>query len=57
MISVTFSEDLAKSQEGDADKGRELGEELRARFAEWYYVISGADFAKLRPTRSALRKS
>ncbi len=57
MISVDFSEARAESYEGDADKGRELADELRARFAEWYYVISGADFAKLRPSRSALAKS
>lgn len=57
MISVSFDEDLAKRYEGDADKGKELAEELRARFAAWYYVISGADFGKLRPTRQALLKS
>lgn len=56
MISVTFSEDRAKTHEGDADKGRELSEELRQRFADWYYVISGADFEKLRPSRADLRK-
>ncbi len=57
MISVTFSEDLAKTHEGDAEKGRELADEFRARFADWYYVISGADFGKLRPSRADLRKS
>ena len=57
MISVTFSEQRATAHEGDAEKGRELADELRARFAEWYYVISGADFGKLRPGRSELRKS
>lgn len=57
MISVTFSEELANQHEGDADKGKELAEELKARFAEWYYVISGADFGKLRPSEADLRKS
>ena len=31
-----------------------LYEELRDRFADWYYVISGADFAALRPARKDL---
>lgn len=57
MISVTFSEDLAEKYEGDAEQGRELADELRARFADWYYVISGADFGKLRPGAADLRKS
>ena len=57
MISASFSEKLAETHEGDAEKGKELAEELRARFADWYYVISGADFGKLRPSRADLRKS
>ena len=57
MISVEFSEALAEKYEGDADKGGELAEELRTRFAAWYYVISGADFGKLRPSLADLRKS
>ena len=55
MISVEFSEDRASTHEGDAAKGKELADELQARFADWYYVISGADFGKLRPSRTALR--
>lgn len=57
MITVDFSESRAGSYEGDAEKGKELASELRGRFAEWYYVISGADFGKLRPSRSDLTKS
>ena len=57
MISVDFSVARAEGYDGDAEKGKELADELRARFAEWYYVISGADFGKLRPSRSDLRKS
>ena len=56
MISVEFSEARAEQYEGEADTGKELAEELQARFADWYYVISGADFAKLRPSRTALLK-
>ncbi len=54
LITVSYSADRAKRYEGEAEKGNELSEELRSRFAEWYYVISGADFAKLRPSRAAL---
>ncbi len=57
MITVEFSESRAESHEGDAEKGKELADELRGRFSEWYYVISGADFGKLRPSRSDLTKS
>ena len=54
MISVDYNAERASAYEGDAEKGKELSEELSARFADWYYVISGADFAKLRPSRSDL---
>ncbi len=56
FIGVTYSAERAKRYEGDADKGKELSDELRDRFTEWYYVISGADFAKLRPSRADLRR-
>ena len=56
FIGVTYSADRAKRYEGDAEKGKELSDELRGRFAEWYYVISGADFAKLRPGSADLRR-
>ncbi len=57
MISVEHDTSLAEKYEGDAEKGAELAEELGARFAAWYYVISGADFSKLRPSSADLRKS
>lgn len=56
MISVAYDKARAEKYEGDAEKGKELADELRARFADWYYVISGADFGKLRPSRSELLK-
>ena len=37
-------------------RGKKLAEELRVRFADWYYVISGADFKNLRPSRQDLLK-
>ncbi len=60
LVAVSFSEQRAKSFAGDGEpdpKGKELHQELQSRFAGWYYVISGADFNKLRPTRADLLKS
>ena len=58
FITVSYSEARAKQyndgKEPDA-AGKELADELRNRFADWYYVISGADFNKLRPRRRDLR--
>ena len=58
FITVDYSEARAKQyndgEEPDA-AGQELADELRNRFADWYYVISGADFNKLRPRRRDLR--
>ena len=58
FITVDYSEARAKQynvgEEPDA-AGKELADELRNRFADWYYVISGADFNKLRPRRRDLR--
>lgn len=34
---------------------KELFDELRGRFAGWYYIISGADFEALRPARKDLQ--
>ena len=58
FITVDYGAARAKQYndgEEPDDKGKELGDELRSRFADWYYVISGADFNKLRPSRRALR--
>ncbi|MDZ7344828.1 MAG: hypothetical protein ONA90_09995, partial [candidate division KSB1 bacterium] len=38
------------------EKGRKLSDDLNARFAKWYYVISAASFEKLRLTRKDLVK-
>ncbi len=37
-------------------EGQTLERELRHRFADWYYIISGADFGKLRPSRRELTR-
>ncbi len=39
------------------DKGLDRCAELNARFAKWYYVISSANFDKLRPSRSDFIKT
>jgi len=54
FVTVSFAQSRADQYGGDAAKGKELEEELRNRFADWYYVISGADFGSLRPSRRDL---
>jgi len=57
FITVDYSKERAEEYAGEDEPpadGRELGQELRDRFAGWYYVISGADFSKLRPRRGDL---
>lgn len=54
FVTVSFAQSRADQHGGDAAKGKELEEELRNRFADWYYVISGADFSSLRPSRRDL---
>ncbi len=59
FITVNYSEARAKKYAEDKEpdeKGKELARELRNRFADWYYVISGADFSKLRPSRRELTR-
>ena len=51
--SAARAKKYADGKEPD-DKGKDLARELRNRFADWYYVISGADFSKLRPSRKQL---
>ena len=53
--SAARAQKYADGKEPD-DKGKDLARELRNRFADWYYVISGADFSKLRPSRRRLLK-
>ena len=59
FVTVNHSTARAKSYSEDGKepdkKGEELARELRNRFADWYYVISGSDFSNLRPRRRDLR--
>ncbi len=60
FITVHYNPERARQYaEGGielGDKGRALERELRSRFADWYYVISGGEFNKLRPGRQELTK-
>jgi hypothetical protein len=57
-LLVTTSWDAARaSRYGDTSgSGEKASRDLNARFADWFYVISNADFQKLRATKAqALR--
>lgn len=58
FITVNHSDARAKQYAGEDkdpdEKGKDLARELQNRFADWYYVISGADFKNLRPRRRDL---
>ena len=58
FITVNHSDARAKQYAGEGkepdEKGKDLARELQNRFADWYYVISGADFSNLRPRRRDL---
>ncbi len=66
FITVDYSEARARQYSGGEDSGessengnagQELATELQNRFADWYYVITGADFNNLRPRRQDLLRS
>ena len=66
FITVDYSEARARQYSGGEDSGessesgnagQELATELQNRFADWYYVITGADFNNLRPRRRDLLRS
>ena len=47
-----FDPARAQSYGGDSASGERLARDLNDRFADWYYIISGSDFQKLRLKRS-----
>ncbi len=66
FITVNYSEARARQYSGGEDSseeaevddaGEELATELQNRFADWYYVITGADFNILRPRRQYLLRA
>jgi hypothetical protein len=54
FVTVSFDAARAQKYSGDAAAGERLARDLTNRFADWYYVISGADFEKLRVKRKDL---
>ena len=59
FITVHYSAARARKYadgETPGEEGKTLERELRHRFADWYYIISGADFGKLRPSRRELTR-
>ena len=51
-VLVTTAWDAGASKYGDTgSNGEKASRDLNARFADWFYVISNADFQKLRVTR------
>ena len=59
FITVDYSAARARKYadgETPGEAGRTLERELRHRFADWYYIISGAEFGNLRPSRRELTR-
>lgn len=59
FITVDYSATRAHRYAGGKDigeQGETLERELRHRFADWYYIISGTNFGQLRPSRRELTR-
>ncbi len=58
FITVNYSAERAAqyTEEGaiPSDRGKRISDELRNRFADWYYIISGSEFNRLRPHKKDL---
>jgi hypothetical protein len=48
FVTVSYDAGRAARYGGDGAAGERRARELNQRFADWYYVISGADFRRLR---------
>jgi len=48
FVTANFDAARATTYGGDAAAGQRQAEDLNGRFANWYYIISGKDFEKLR---------
>ncbi|MGH9662642.1 MAG: DUF4340 domain-containing protein [Bryobacteraceae bacterium] len=48
FVTAHFDKARAASYGGDAVAGERLARDLNDRFADWYYIIGGADFQRLR---------
>ena len=54
-VMATFDEARA-ARYGGPGNGQAVADSQSARFSDWYYIISGEDFQKLRPSRARLVK-
>lgn len=54
FVTVGYDAKRAAQYGDNSSAGERLARELTNRFADWYYVISGADFKKLRLKRADL---
>jgi hypothetical protein len=58
FITVNYSAERAAKYAEESgtpsDRGKRVADELRNRFADWYYIISGTEFNRLRPHKKDL---
>lgn len=59
FLFITAAYDAARAAKygSTGGNGEAVADALRKRFAEWYYVISGSDFGRLRPKREAFESN
>lgn len=51
FVTVSYDPQRAAKYGDTSGAGERLARELTNRFADWYYIISGQDFQRLRPSR------
>lgn len=51
FVTVSYDAQRAARYGDTSGAGERLARELTNRFADWYYIISGQDFQRLRPSR------
>jgi hypothetical protein len=51
FVTVNYDPQRAAKYGDSSGAGERMARELTNRFADWYYVISGQDFQRLRPSR------
>jgi hypothetical protein len=54
FVTATFDPQRAAKFGGSPEVGQAAASAASARYADWYYIISGADVARLRPARLTL---
>jgi hypothetical protein len=56
FVTVTYDAERAAKYGDTSGSGERLARELNARYADWFYIIRGADLDRLRPRRKDLLK-